>query len=356
MSKKISAKPGEASKAPLSPPGAAITTTLDNTPGTLWTWRVKFLEGDDKTPPRYTLANPDEAQGLVEWLSDDGTFDGWIYYQMRQAEEAVERIKTRDARLMSALDFFDTKPGGFFRADVIGPLLDFPRIITDKGRVKIGALHVCKDTGIAQPKPGYTPVEFIQLDPKAQLTRPVLESILEPLITDPAKADKLAREGVNGFAPRFGITWDAYLKKLDARARKPFDDLLAAVGQYAGKLAAQLPASQSADLGVATAKRDTALAVAALEQLAEALGNNADNSAGQLSAARDNALKAATTARASLAAVDRLVPFASELARRRQKSHATGRSTIFSPTPFSALPLSPAQAPKPLGPNSNARA
>ena len=193
---KISAKPREASKAPLSPRGKAskkTTTTsadnraeiektvsdilgdiLDKKLGEIEkridariekavsdiTFEIAFaadgikrtFEGtsliplpaipatcDETTsPPRLVFNNeawPDCTQGPEE---------SYIKSQMDAANSCAGEIKARACNVKNIIEFLDTRNNGYFRKNIIERLLYFPRIAIDGEDVKIGALQFFK--------------------------------------------------------------------------------------------------------------------------------------------------------------------------------------------------------------------
>lgn len=299
MSKKtISAKPREASKAPLSPRGKApqkktatkpvdvntlaemLEAMLDKKLGEIEkriserlakavddiTFEIAFANDAERRthdgtslipleafPATYKEATPrpcltfnDEA-----WTSRALEPDkAYIKSQMKDAEDCAREIGNRDPeKIGDVLRFLDAKENGHFRTNIVERLLYFPRIVIDGEDVRIGALQ---------------------------------------LFEKPTNDDEEAA--------------------LDQKARAPFDQILDTTREYLEKAGVQFPEEKEKLHTV----RDK------LQELAEALEacSGVPGECKKSSDAAKAAISAAREARRAIEVSDRLVMFANEVKRR----------------------------------------
>lgn len=200
--KTISAKPGAALPAPLSPPGAAFEIdgkTIEalrkrtqevlsdvyagsEFPGLKSALPVCYVPGGTKTPPRY-VADVETLNRSVDFCAAD--FATYVRDVMNAADNLAAKIDVLDTSANVAAETIGTQTGGRLRDEIIFGVLSYPRIDTGTS-VKIGALHVLDNTGV-----------------------------------DNGGCDD----------------WSEYLAKLDAAARRAFDRLAGSFTGYLERLA-----------------------------------------------------------------------------------------------------------------------
>ena len=191
---KISAKPREASKAPLSPRGKAskktTTTSAENRAEIKKTISdildkklaqlrealtfdadYSLLEADEitngsKTAFRAAEAVPviyDQSEDLPHLVLQPGVekhilggicrdvedFKDYCENAAKSAKDFAERISNRGTELGEIIEFLNTKDGGLFRREIVDRLLRFPRIVVEGEEVRIGGLQL-----YANPPPG----------------------------------------------------------------------------------------------------------------------------------------------------------------------------------------------------------
>lgn len=195
---KISAKPREASKAPLSPRGKAskkttatsadnraeIEKTVSDILGDILDKKLaqlrealafdadySLLEADEitngsKTAFRAAEAVPaiyDQSEDLPHLVLQPGVenhilggicrdmedFKDYCENAAKSAKDFAERISNRGTELGEVIEFLNTKDGGLFRREIVDQLLLFPRIVVEGEEVRIGGLQL-----YANPPPG----------------------------------------------------------------------------------------------------------------------------------------------------------------------------------------------------------
>lgn len=300
--KSISAKPGAAQPAPLSPPGAALKKSKDpmaeelerikrqtaeynaktsdgRLGGIFPCYAASLSTGDTSKAPKYILQ---DRSGIEERFQAYGqSFESEIEWKMQLADGLAAYIDARREELLKKRDLdtvretIDTSDRGFYRRQIIGSIIYYPRLVViGSGTVKIGALHVFDDPGVPVPKP--------------------VEILVEVPDGDPADMWEENEDGNPTNCRRIENRYPGYCDALDNAARKPFDNLIRATGEYFEALKTCFP----------TATEKICIAFQKVQRLKEALQQYASNEwdgKHPLSDATDAAIDAAD---AMLAAIE----------------------------------------------------
>ena len=273
--KSISAKPGAAQPAPLSPPGAALKKSKDpmveelerierqtteynakvsdgRLGGIFPCYAVSFSTGDTSKAPKYILQ---DRSGIEQRFQAYGqSFESEIEWEMQLADGLAAYIDARREELLKKRDLetvrktIDTSDRGFYRHQIIGGIISYPRLaVIGSGTIKIGALHVFDDPGVTVPKP----VE-------------ILVDVPDGEYADMWEEDD---DGSQTNCRRIENRYPGYCDALDNAARQPFDNLIRATGEYFEALKTCFP----------TATEKICIAFQKVQRLKEALQQYASN-------------------------------------------------------------------------------